>query len=232
MTDKYKFIFFDLDRTLWDFDSSARMAFEEIFEKYDLKTYHIPSIEHFQHTYNRHNEKLWADYRNGLLSKEILRGLRFRLTLNEYQINDDELAENIGHDYVAISPLKVSLFPHAHDMLEYLQAKYELHLITNGFSEVQYTKLQASGMGKYFKTVTTSEAAGVKKPDEGIFSYALSKAGALVEESLMIGDDPEVDILGAKDFGMDQVLFDPHKRYHQNGSTFYINDLLELKSFL
>jgi len=87
-------------------------------------------------------------------------------------------------------------------------------------------------LGRYFDKVITSEEAGCKKPDRRIFEYAIKKTGAITEYSIMIGDDPDVDILGAKNFGMDQVLFDPFSKYAQNGSTYYISDLIELKEIL
>jgi len=208
------------------------MAFTEIFEKYHLLERGIESVKTFQTAYNIHNEQLWDLYRNGKIEKEILRNRRFQMTLADFGIVDEELAEKIGDDYLAISPLKVSLFPNAFETLQYLQKKYTLHLITNGFSEVQFIKLKASGLEKYFIEIITSEEAGVKKPDVRIFKYSLQKSGALANESLMIGDDYEVDVLGAKNAGIDQVLFDPLKVYQKNGSTFYINDLEELKGFL
>lgn len=229
---KYKHIFFDLDRTLWDFDSSAKIAFGEIFENHQLKQKGLPSVDVFQTAYNIHNDELWALYREGKIKKEVLRGKRFRLTLSDFGINDELLAEQIGDEYIAISPLRVALFPHAEAILQYLQPRFQLHMITNGFSEVQAVKLKSSGLGKYFKVIVTSEEAGHKKPDERIFSYAFEKSGAMPEESIMIGDDPDVDILGAQKVGMDQVLFDPEKKFQQNGSTYYINDLIELKRFL
>jgi putative hydrolase of the HAD superfamily len=229
---KYRHIFFDLDRTLWDFDSSARIAFTEIFENHDLKEHGVPSVEVFQKAYNIHNEELWALYREGKIQKEILRGKRFRLTLYDFGLHDENLAEEIGREYIEISPLRVALYPNAEEILKYLSPNYRLNMITNGFSEVQAVKLESSGLGKYFNIVITSEEAGHKKPDERIFHYAFKKSGAHPSESIMIGDDYHVDILGAKNAGMDQVLFDPHKAAAQNGSTFYINDLIELKKIL
>jgi len=229
---KYKHIFFDLDRTLWDFDSSAKIAFAELFEKYKLAEKGVESIGAFQTTYNLHNEKLWSLYREGRIKKEVLRGKRFLLTLREFGIDDIMLSEKFGQDYIAISPLRVALFPHAENILKYLSPNYQLNLITNGFSEVQEIKLISSGLGKYFKVVVTSEEAGFKKPDERIFTYAFEKAGAKPSESIMIGDDYEVDVLGAKAAGMDQVLFDPGFSTQKNGSTFYINHLRELEGIL
>jgi putative hydrolase of the HAD superfamily len=229
---KYKHIFFDLDRTLWDFDSSARIAFAEIFVNHELEEKGISSVEVFQKAYNLHNEALWALYREGKIQKEILRGKRFRLTLYDFGIRDEHLAEEIGKEYIEISPLRVALYPHAEEILQYLAPKYRLNMITNGFSEVQAVKLKSSGLGKYFETVITSEEARHKKPDERIFQYAFRKTGAHPSQSIMIGDDLDVDILGAKRVGMDQVLFDPHSAFSKNGSTYYINDLIELKNIL
>ena len=232
MNKSYKHIFFDLDRTLWDFDASSNEAFHDIYEKFGLKNKGVDSVSSFKDYYKHHNEILWGQYREGKLSKEVLRGLRFRLTLNEFGVDDEELAQQIGMHYVKISPLLVHLFPNAFQILDYLHPKYQLHIITNGFSEVQYTKLETSGLGKYFIKVITSEEAGVKKPDPKIFELALNKAKANLDASIMIGDDPEVDIIGAKNIGMDQVLFDPQGELVQNGASYYINDLLELKKFL
>ncbi|MCF6342377.1 MAG: HAD-IA family hydrolase, partial [Bacteroidales bacterium] len=172
------------------------------------------------------------EYRHGRIEKKVLSRLRFSLTLNDFGIVDEKMGAKLGKDYVAISPTKVNLFPNAIAILDYLEPGYSLHLITNGFSEVQDTKLRVSGMGKYFQTVITSEEAGVKKPNPEIFNYALGKAGAEAGSSLMIGDDFEVDIVGARNVGIDQVLFDPERKYRQNGSTFVIRDLGELKGFL
>lgn len=232
MSSKYLHLFFDLDRTLWDFDGSARLAFEDIFIKYQLGEKGVGSVDGFFRAYTIHNDALWAKYRVGAIEKEELRGLRFYLTLLDFGIDDRELSGNIGGDYLFLISNKVSLFPDAIRILDYLKPKYKLHLITNGFNEVQTIKLTVSGLVKYFIEVITSEEAGFKKPDERIFRYALQKAAANPADSLMIGDDREVDIEGAKNTGMDQVLFDPEGKYGKNSSTYYIRGLWELKDIL
>lgn len=229
MNNKYKHIFFDLDRTLWDFETSANQAFEIIFDEYDLGNRGVESVNHFHNTYSIHNERLWDLYRVGKIAKEELRGKRFHLTLLDYGIDDNEMAENIGLDYTTISPTLVNLFPNAIEILDYLYPKYQLHIITNGFSEVQDVKLKTSGMDKYFDKVITSEEAGFKKPDTKIFSFALIKTNAEIGESVMIGDDYEVDIMGARNFGMDQVFFNPSKLNNQNGCSFEVSNLIDLK---
>lgn len=232
MNRKYNHLFFDLDRTLWDFEKSAQQTFEDIYERFQLKSRGVPSLENFFTSYHIHNEALWDLYRVGKIEKEVLRGLRFNLTLHDFKIDDPAMAELIGNYYIEESPRKVNLFPHSHEVLSYLKSEYQLHLITNGFSEVQEVKLKCSDLNQYFDQVITSEAAGAKKPDASIFNYAFQCAGAKPSESLMIGDDVEVDIVGAKGVGMDQVLFDPEGLYAPETGTYYIRTLKELKEIL
>ncbi|MBE0639429.1 MAG: noncanonical pyrimidine nucleotidase, YjjG family [Bacteroidales bacterium] len=228
----YKHLFFDLDSTLWDFEKNAHEAFTDIYIKFDLKGKGVISLDEFVRSYLKHNDELWALYRDGKIEKEYLRWRRFEVTLNDFGIHDPVLAKHIGNDYVTISPKKTNLFPNAIACLEYLKARYELHIITNGFEEVQYTKLENSNLRRYFRHVITSEAAGSKKPDPRIFNYALKTVGALPHESLMIGDDIETDIKGASNAGLDAVFFNPEKQPHNGGVTHEIFDLLELTHFL
>ncbi len=228
MHQKYKHLFFDLDRTLWDFEKSAIEAFQDIFEKYNLAQKGIDDFIAFHKKYTDHNHRLWDLYREGMLEKDVLRWKRFYLTLLDYGIDNRELADAMGTAYLEISPRKVNLFPHVMETLEYLAPKYHLHLITNGFQEVQEIKIKTSGMDQYFEKLITSEEAGVKKPDPRIFYYALDKTGALADESLMIGDDYPVDIEGARQVGIDQVYFDPDAVSKENNCTYKIRDLLEL----
>lgn len=227
----YKHLFFDLDRTLWDFDSSARQTFEYLFQHYNLEKYGIASVVEFTEVYHKHNEHFWDLYRKGEMTKEVLRGIRFVATLLSFNIDNQKLADHLTEDYLYHSPRNVFLFPNTHDSLEYLSKKVDLHLITNGFEEVQKIKLDSSDLRKYFKTIVTSEEAGVKKPDSRIFEFAMQRAGALAIESLMVGDDLEVDIEGARQVGIDQVFFNPERVKHDGRSTFEIFDLSELCNY-
>lgn len=218
--------------TLWDFETNAREAYVDIFTKHALKQRGIESLDVFLESYFVHNDRLWDQYRKGDLDKKVLRSLRFELTLRDFGIDDKQLSEDIGLDYITISPKKTKLFPNAHKTMQYLYNKYPMSIITNGFEEVQFTKLANSKLDQYFAHVITSEAAGCKKPDAGIFEYALAKAGVEASESLMIGDDPEVDVLGAENAGMDGVFFNP-KKLDLNGSIKnQIYDLIELQDIL
>ena len=227
---RYTDIFFDLDGTLWDFETNSLETLKEIYENHQLEQAGIPDFEQFIQVYHKHNVRLWNLYRAGDLEKEVLKRSRFGDTLNDFGIDNSSLIETIAHEYVSISPTKTNLFQHTHQTLSYLKGKYRLHIITNGFNEVQFIKLEKSGLSAYFNQIFTSEMAGISKPDARIFNYALNLAGASAENSLMIGDDEEVDIQGALNVGMDALLFT-----HDNpiaGKHHCISSLAELQHLL
>lgn len=226
---KYKHFFIDIDRTLWDHDRCSFETFRFIFDHYNLTTYGIPSLDEMVHVFKGHNDVLWSHYRRGEILKEILSVKRFELTLNSFYIDNPGLAQELATEYVTMRPERAYLFPNTIETLDYLHRKYRLHIITNGFEEVQFRKLEITGIDKYFKNVITSEEAGVKKPDPFIFELALHKAGASEKESIMVGDDLEVDIKGASQAGMDQVFFNPENLKHNSSISFEIRDLKELQ---
>ena len=228
----YRHIFFDLDRTLWDFDAAAEVAFEKIYEQYHLKDLGIPNAHEFHEVYHPLNEKLWELYRADQITKDELNRTRFLKPLEHYGIHDVELADRLSEDYVYWSPRIVRLVSGTIELLDYLKPKYHLHLITNGFQEVQHTKLSGSGLEPYFETLTVSEEVGVKKPNPEIFRYALRKAGATPEESIMIGDEMAVDIDGARAAGIDQIFFNPSGQPAEGRSTYEVKSLLEITSLL
>lgn len=229
---RYNDLFFDLDRTLWDFDANSKLALSEIYHAYGLEERGIGDIHSFIEVYTDINEKMWKAYRMGNIRKAELRSLRFAKTLEHFGCRDLPLGAKIGDAYIDISPMKTGLMPNAADILEHLAGAYRLHIITNGFDEVQGTKLQQSGIARYFTEVITSEMAAARKPDPTVFLLAFAKAGATAATSLMIGDDLETDISGARNVGMDQVYFNPEGRIHQQEITFEIADLAQLKHLL
>ena len=232
MVKRYKHIFFDLDRTLWDFDSNSREALSEIYDKFNLCDLGIENQDAFISQYIVVNEKMWDAYRKGSLSKETLRSERFLNTLRLFDIDQEELASEIGDYYIWASPRKTGLFPGTKEVLSYLKKKYPLHIITNGFDEVQHLKLAHSGLSSFFEEIITSEYCNAKKPNPKIFHYALEKAGALASESIMIGDDIPVDLHGAKQVGIDTVYFNPNYLTHDEKMTYEVNHLRELCKFL
>ena len=226
---KYKHIFFDLDRTLWDFEKNSHETLLQLIERFSLVNKGVDSAEDFIRRYKIHNEILWDLYRRDEISKEDLRGKRFFLTMQEYGINDLQLAEDFGSAYIDESPYKTKLFPFSHEILNYLKERYTLHIITNGFHKTQHIKLEYAKLKPYFTQIITSEEIGVKKPNPEIFQHALLKAKAIEIESLYIGDDLIVDILGCQSCGIDGVYFNPLKEKHRQNPKFEINCLSELK---
>ena len=225
-------LFFDLDRTLWDFETNSREALSEIFQEWKLAERGVGSLEAFLQAYISNNDLCWDLYRKNLISKADLRTRRFSLTLASFDLEDEPLAEALGDAYVVRSPQKTALFPGTHETLEALSARYVLHIITNGFEEVQHVKLASTGLKEYFRQVITSEMAGSKKPDPAIFDFALKKAGAAPFQSMMIGDDPAVDVLGALESGMAGVLFDPEGIHAKDSRFPAIKRLDELTGML
>jgi len=229
---KYKHIFIDLDRTLYDFDKSTRITFMELYKKFNLMGNGVEDFEEFLERYNNNNVLLWSQYREGKIKKKFLSVERFHITLLHFGINDRAFAGRFASEYLQKSPLNKALFPGAIEAIDYLYHKYKLHIITNGFDEVQRVKMKANGLNKYFITVTTSEEAGAKKPSKKIFVYAMIKSGANADESMMIGDDYDVDIAGAKNVGMDQMLFIQDRPKDGFDSTFVISSLSEIPGYL
>ena len=229
---KIKHIFFDLDRTLWDFETNAYKTLSELYCDHALNKKGISDVNDFINNYKTHNERLWELYRDGKVEKDVLRSSRFKLTLQDFGIDDDLLANELGDQYIQRCPLKTHVFPFTYKVLDYLKEKYHLHIITNGFEEVQYIKLEQSKLLHYFDQIITSEQVGVKKPNPEIFRHALVKTFCKPDESIMIGDDLPVDILGAKAMGMHQIYFNPQKKNHQESIDFEISCLSQLQTLL
>lgn len=206
---QYKHLFFDLDHTIWDFDRNAEETLHELFVVYKLHDLGLHSADVFIETYTRNNHQLWADYHLGHISKETLRETRFKKTFLDLGLSHDVIPYQFEDDYVRICPTKTNLFPGAHQTLQYLQQKYRLHLISNGFKESTELKVITTDIGRYFDHVIISEVVGVNKPDKAIFEHALNLSSAKKHESLMIGDSVEADIRGALNFGMDAIYFNP-----------------------
>ena len=229
---KIKHLFFDLDRTLWDFETNSHSELINLYHTHKLHQLGISLSEEFVKVYKKINEKCWENYRLDKISKENLRFERFNLTLAYFGIDNLDLSKKIGQDYVLNSPYRTVLIPHTIELLEYLKPNYIIHIITNGFQEVQHIKMNQSGLAKYFKTVVTSEMAGAKKPDSLIFNHALSISGAELENSVMIGDDLNTDIKGAINIGMKSIYFNPNKVNNNSGASKEVKSLLEIKKIL
>ena len=227
---KIKNIFFDLDHTLWDFDKNSDLTFFKILQKNNIKI----DVNKFLFEYHPINRKYWDMYRENRVSKSDLRFFRLSDTFNKlnYKV-DDDIINKLAIDYIEHLSDFNNLIPDTLLVLEELKLKYNMHIITNGFKEVQRRKLEKSKLIHYFKTVTISEDVGVKKPDKLIFEHAIFSAKAKIENSIMIGDNYHADILGASALGMRAIYFNFHKTDEQRReNVIVIENLKEILKIL
>tara|TARA_R110002012_G_scaffold271681_4_gene456916 strand:+ start:274 stop:957 length:684 start_codon:yes stop_codon:yes gene_type:complete len=223
-----KHVFFDLDHTLWDFDRNSRLTFIYIFEKRQISL----DIDKFLEGYEVINFKFWKLYREDKINKDYLRFNRLKEALDLINFNaSDDLIHQLAEDYITYLTNYNFLFDGTLEVLDYLKPKYQLHIITNGFTEVQSLKMNKSGLNNYFSTITDAEMVGVKKPNPEIFNYALNKAQASTTNSIMIGDSFEADILGALDLGLDAIFFNP-KRKEFKHTVKAVHHLSLIKTYL
>jgi putative hydrolase of the HAD superfamily len=221
-------IFFDLDHTLWDFDKNSELAFNKIFKD------KFPEIccNDFIEKYIPINQACWKLYQKDEISHHELRYNRLKFSFDALNINiSDEHIDQIANDYIDCLTDNNHLFDGAIDLLEYLKPKYKLHIITNGFANIQYRKINNALLSEYFSTITNSESAGVKKPNSIIFDYAVNLAKASKENCIMIGDCLDADVNGALNAGLDAIFFNC-KELEAPENIKQINNLLELKKYL
>jgi len=221
-------VFFDLDHTLWDFDKNSALAFKRVFKKHNIAL----DTNRFLKEYEPINLKYWRLFREDKVTKQELRRGRLIDAFGQFKIEYSlQEIDAMATSYIDELPVDNHLFDGAIDLLDYLSKKYRLHIITNGFHEVQHLKLKKSGIYTYFKTVTTSEEVGLKKPNPVIFKTALQKASAKPENSVMIGDSYEADILGAKAIGM-QTMYYNYKKTKPIENQLFVDALFEIKKII
>lgn len=226
---KYKNIFFDLDDTLWAFSENAQDTFEEMYIKYSYNRY-FDSFVHFYSLYQQRNKELWVLYGDGKITKEELNKARFFHPLQAVGVDNEKLAENFSKDFFSVIPTRKKLMPYAIEILEYLVPKYNLYILSNGFRELQDRKMRSSGIDGYFKKVILSEDLGIMKPYPAIFNFALSATQSELNESIMIGDSWEADIIGANGIGMDCIYYDFKKEGAKGTCARHVvTDLAELE---
>lgn len=230
---QYRQLFFDLDHTLWDFETNSKETLGDLYHHNLLIDRGVADFEQFFAHYSFHNHRLWDRYTKGFIKQDELRWKRMWLALLEFKIADEPLARKLSVQFLETLPTKKKLFPYTVEILEYLKSKnYKMHLVTNGFESVQHNKLRESNLTNYFDQVITSEASNSLKPNKEIFDYALLKAGAVVAESIMIGDNQDADIQGGINAGMDTVFVNHLKVAPTVKATYMIHHLKELENIL
>lgn len=226
---KIEHIFFDLDHTLWDFEKNSALTFQKILPEAGVTV----NVKDFIEIYIPINLRYWKLYRNEKVSKVDLRYARLKETFDalNYEVKDDVI-NHLSHEYIEQLPTFNHLFEGTIEILDYLNGKYPLHIITNGFQEVQTLKMEQSGIRHYFTEIITSESVGVKKPNPKVFLHALDKASAKPELSMMIGDNLEADIQGAKNVGMNTIHYNSENSSEIPQNVNSVNHLLEIKQYL
>lgn len=221
-------IFFDLDHTLWDFEKNSSLTFEKILSEHNIDI----SLRDFLNVYVPTNLAYWKLYREEKITKNALRYQRLKTVFDQLGKDiSDGVIHSLSNEYINHLSSYNHLFPDTVEVLNYLRPRYRLHIITNGFQEIQEKKLLNSGIHHYFEHIVDSEMAGVKKPNPIIFELALDKAKVHPQKSLMIGDNLEADILGAKSVGFHTLHFNAHgDPEHEHAPI--IKQLKEIKTYL
>ena len=199
-------IFFDLDHTLWDFEANSKLAFEKLLKKHDMPV----QIDAFLEVYEPINRQYWEQYAKQQKNKTEVKYGRLIDTFKALNIDvSRQLIDVLADEYLDFLKRESILMDGTLELLDYLKDKYRLHILTNGFAEVQTDKMKHSGLEPYFDLMITSEETGKLKPHPDVFNYALKKAGTFAHKSYMIGDNFQSDVLGARNVGMHAIHFDP-----------------------
>ncbi|WP_421873541.1 YjjG family noncanonical pyrimidine nucleotidase [Marinoscillum sp.] len=228
---QFSYLFFDLDHTLWDYDTNARKVLTALYHEFELNSQIKHGPDRFLEIYFKTNDGLWHDYNQGRITKEVIRNDRFKMVLSNCGGADHSRALEMSDYFLTNCPRQPGVMPGTKMTLDYLKKKYPMSIITNGFDDVQEVKLKACGLHGYFDHVFTSETIGVKKPNPEIFEYALQVLGIPKESVLMIGDNPKTDIQGATNAGITPVLYNPTGRI-KSECELEIKSLSELMTLL
>lgn len=229
---KYTTVFFDLDDTLWDTINNGRETLEDIYNDYGINRYY-PTFADFYTVYSPNTDMLWSMYSRGEIDKSTLMRERFLFPFRLFDEVTEELSSKMNKDFLDRVRFKKRTVDGAIALLDYLKRKYKLHIISNGFSEVQYTKMDSAGLTSYFDKVILSDAVGINKPHPGIFNFALNEVGANADQTIMIGDNLQTDIVGAKNSGIDQIWFNPKgKDANDVEPTCIVGSLLDIMTVL
>ncbi|GAB3021992.1 YjjG family noncanonical pyrimidine nucleotidase [Spirosoma pulveris] len=228
----YKHLFFDLDHTLWDFDRNSAECIVELYDTFRLADLGIESAAEFSRHFIAINRQLWADFDKNLIEHTYIRKHRFPLVFRAMGVDESAVHADLNVEYLKLLPRKPHLLESAKELLDHLNGRYTMHIITNGFAEIQAVKMDSAEIAHYFTHVITSENANAKKPNPQVFQYAMEISGTNATESLMIGDNYEADILGAKGVGLDTVFYNPQGQLVSDPPTYDIRHWKELMAIL
>jgi YjjG family noncanonical pyrimidine nucleotidase len=230
--EQVKCIFFDLDHTLWDYETNSRETLQELYASHALLEKGVTDFESFLREFKRVNTALWELYDHGKIGSEVIREERFKQILEAFKAYDKKVCDKLSHEYLFMCPKKGNLMPHAIETLDYLSERYTLSIITNGFEEIQNMKLTSGNLHPYFDHIVTSQKAGHKKPASQIFDYTLNQNKITATQAVMIGDNLVTDIGGARKASIAHVFYNPDEIKHTEEGLLEIKSLRELCSLL
>ena len=228
----YRHILFDLDHTLWDFERNTMETLNELYHFYDLGRFKKFNNQDFANKFKKVNTLLWDLYDRSEIDRSYIRAYRFEMILTELGLDEKDIPDDISDVYLKICPTKGKVIPDTFEVLDYLKGRYQMHIITNGFDDIQDTKLNSSNLRGYFDKVFTAEGVGFKKPSKEMFEKAVEWIGTDKRSCVMVGDNIETDIKGAINASLDIIFFNPDKVPHDLPVTYEITSLLELKTIL
>jgi putative hydrolase of the HAD superfamily len=203
----------------------------EIYEIFNLSRWPF-TLEEFMKYFHETNNYLWDKFNHRLIDREELRNNRFKIILGKLGVKEEDVPAEIGEAYLEIAPSKSSVMPFTYEILDYLFPKYKLHIISNGFDDVQHRKLKAANIFHYFDKIITSDNSGYRKPQKEIFDFSMDSAGATRADSLFVGDNLDTDIVGAQNAQMDHIFYNPEKKPHPYQVTHEIVSLKEIMKIL
>lgn len=228
---KYTTIFLDFDDTLIDTEGNTKKCMQEIYKDHNIAQYY-PTFDEFFEIYHTSTSELWKNYAKGIIDKATLQKTRFKVPFQKFENIEQSYLENMSTDFLGRMVLMNTHIEGAKELLSYLKSKYKVAMISNGFSEMQYKKIESAGMTKYFDEIILSDAVGINKPHPDIFTFALNKLEATADKSIMIGDNILADIEGAMNSNIDQIWYNPNRRDSELNPTHVVKHLSEIMDIL
>lgn len=226
-----KWIFFDLDDTLFDFSSASLIALRRLFDENPEINRRFSTPETFIDEYHIHNKRMWDLHESGQITADFLKPERFRLTVFPDRHDDDSInrSRRLNDRYLWLLGECDAPLQGARELLSGLSKKFLIGVLTNGFTEVQYRKLRSTGLDRYIQRMVISDEIGIQKPDPRLFRYAEQETGAEPETSLMIGDNPDNDIRGAINAGWHAIYLDRKGKPFASDSNLYLGRINSLQ---
>lgn len=226
-----KWIFFDLDDTLFDFSSASLVSLRNLWDETAMLQSKFTSAEAFIDEYHIHNKRMWQLHESGLITAEFLKGERFRLTVAPERGDTEiqQISRGLNDRYLWLLGECNATCTGAKELLDSLSGKNLIGALTNGFTEVQYRKLHNTGLDRYIQRMVISDEIGIQKPDPRLFRYAEMATGANRENIVMIGDNPDNDVSGAINAGWKAIYYDRKGKAFSSDSDLYLGRISDIR---